>query len=251
MTGWLIVVVTGMCVAGVPRLGGGQDSVAIGPAVEIEGITFASDPSTVYVPTREAAEAAGWSIRWDAPAKRLYLSERAISPKSLTRFLDGSLLIAATAIAGLCGDDDWKSATAWTPLFCGPREIRIRAGVKRVEIDLTKQELRAWQGERLVLSTHVSTGRPGHSTPAGSYRAGPIKSRMHYSRLYNNAAMPWSVQVSGNVFIHGFSDVPDEPASHGCIRVPLTGGNPARWFYEWVEVGTSIDIVRSARSETP
>jgi len=31
-------------------------------------------------------------------------------------------------------------------------------------------------------------------------------------------------------------------ASHGCVRVRFTGGNPAHWFYQWVEIGTPIDV---------
>jgi lipoprotein-anchoring transpeptidase ErfK/SrfK len=54
--------------------------------------------------------------------------------------------------------------------------------------------------------------------------------------------MPWSVQVRGNIFIHGFTVVPDYPASHGCIRMPLTGSNPAKKFFHWVEPGTPIKI---------
>ena len=65
---------------------------------------------------------------------------------------------------------------------------------------------------------------------------------MHYSRLYDNAPMPFSVQFHGNYFIHGFSEVPAWPASHGCIRVPMDGENPAQKFYDWVEVGTPIKV---------
>ena len=54
--------------------------------------------------------------------------------------------------------------------------------------------------------------------------------------------MPWSVQVRGDVVIHGFPSVPPHAASHGCVRVPLTGANPAHWFYTWVETGTPIEI---------
>jgi lipoprotein-anchoring transpeptidase ErfK/SrfK len=54
--------------------------------------------------------------------------------------------------------------------------------------------------------------------------------------------MPWSVQVNGNYFIHGFTSVPDRPASHGCIRLPLTGDNPAKRFFDWVAPGTPIEI---------
>lgn len=112
---------------------------------------------------------------------------------------------------------------------------------KRVEIDKTTQTLRAYEGDALFLETRVSTGRRGHRTPSGDFRAGE-KHRMHYSRLYHNAPMPFSVQVSGNYFIHGYKEVPAYPASHGCIRVPLTGDNPAAIFYEWAETGMPIRI---------
>lgn len=112
---------------------------------------------------------------------------------------------------------------------------------KRVEIDKTLQVLRAYEGDRLVLQSRVSTGK-GNSTPSGSYHV-EGKQRMHYSRRYDNAPMPYSVQVSGHYFIHGFSYVPDRPVSHGCIRVPLTNGNSAKAFYDWVELGTPVEIM--------
>jgi len=112
---------------------------------------------------------------------------------------------------------------------------------KRVIVDKTAQELIAYEGDKIFLRTRVSTGRMGRRTPSGKFTAG-FKARIHYSRLYDNAPMPFSVQVNGNYFIHGFSSVPDRPASHGCIRVPLTGDNPARRFFEWVEPGTPIEI---------
>ena len=115
------------------------------------------------------------------------------------------------------------------------------AAAKRVEIDKTTQTLRAYEGDKLVLETRVSTGKWDKSTPNGQFTAGP-KEHMHYSKLFKNAPMPFSVQVNGDVFIHGFGSVPHSPASHGCIRVPLDKGNPARQFFDWVEPGTPIEI---------
>jgi len=112
-------------------------------------------------------------------------------------------------------------------------------GPQRVVIDKSRQVLRAYEGNRVVLETHVSTGRRGRETPNGRFRA-QSKSLMHYSRLYHNAPMPYSVQIAGNYFIHGFSSVPNYPASHGCIRVPI---DTAREFYNWVNYGTPVDIV--------
>lgn len=113
-------------------------------------------------------------------------------------------------------------------------------GAKRVEVNLTEQRLRAYEGKRLVLQTNISSGRGG-CTPTGSFKAG-YKNENHYSSLYHNAHMPWSVQVNGNIFIHGFAVVPDHPASHGCIRVPITGKNPAKRLFEWIDPGTPVKI---------
>jgi lipoprotein-anchoring transpeptidase ErfK/SrfK len=112
---------------------------------------------------------------------------------------------------------------------------------KRVEIDKTHQILQAFENGNLVFQSRVSTGRGDRWTPNGRFTAGG-KDLMHYSRLYHHAPMPYSVQVHGNVFIHGFTYVPAWPDSHGCIRLPVDGRNPAKIFYNWVETGTPIEI---------
>ncbi len=139
------------------------------------------------------------------------------------------------------------------------KKVAIQFANKRVEVDLASQRLRAYQGARLVLESSISTGREGKKTPSGEFKAGPVKLPMHRSRLYHNAPMPWSVQVHENIFIHGFRKVPRHPSSHGCIRLPLAGANPAKWFYDWIDIGTPIGIkghwpagpVRVERSAPP
>ena len=116
---------------------------------------------------------------------------------------------------------------------------RQESGPKRVVIDKSRQVLRAYEGNQVVLESRVSTGRRGRETPSGYYRA-RSKSLMHYSRLYHNAPMPYSVQLAGNYFIHGFSSVPNFPASHGCIRLPVDN---ARELYNWIDHGTPVAIV--------
>ena len=129
-------------------------------------------------------------------------------------------------------------------LFGGKADSSSSAGKKsgkRVEINLTEQMLRAYQGNRLVMKTNISSGRTGN-TPTGNFKAGPYKKERHYSSLYHNAPMPWSTQITGNFFIHGFSVVPNYPASKGCVRVPISGRNPAKKLYGWLDVGTPIRI---------
>jgi len=152
-----------------------------------------------------------------------------------------SLLVAATIL--LCAPSVKAQGLPFLSALFGGKANQEQSAdrSKRVEINLTEQKLRAYEGNRLVMKTRISSGRTGN-TPRGNFRAGPYKSKEHYSSLYHNAPMPWSVQVTGNIFIHGFSVVPNYPASKGCIRVPIDGRNPAKRFFNWVDVGTPIKV---------
>jgi lipoprotein-anchoring transpeptidase ErfK/SrfK len=66
----------------------------------------------------------------------------------------------------------------------------------------------------------VSTARRGKVTPVGSFRPQTLV-RMHYSTLYNNAPMPYSIFFHGNYAIHGTTELKrlGRPASAGCVRL--------------------------------
>lgn len=169
-------------------------------------------------------------------------------PLRILLVLGAALLLGSTSVRAqegplqkLFSGEKAAKASAGNPGKSRATKLSLFGGEKRVEIDLTAQRLRAYEGGLLVMQTRISSGR-NRATPTGRFTAGPYKSEKHYSSLYQNAPMPWSVQVHGHIFIHGFSSVPDYPASHGCIRVPITGNNPAKRFYNWVEVGTPIHI---------
>ncbi|HBJ82622.1 MAG TPA: hypothetical protein DDZ88_01850 [Verrucomicrobiales bacterium] len=216
-------------------------SAVIGGA--IEAITFAAEPGKMFLPLDEAADELDWPVRRDDMGKVFQLKDMLLPPGSLRALTDGTELVSTEQLA--------EAGAEVSPMDA---EYRVRVGgffrgftlvvsPQRVEVSLKNQQLRGWQGRRLVLQTRISSGRNGR-TPAGEFRAGPYRARMHRSSLYQNAPMPWSVQINGHVFIHGFTSVPNYPASHGCIRVPLTDGNPANFFYEWVLNGTPVSVTR-------
>lgn len=67
----------------------------------------------------------------------------------------------------------------------------------------------------------VSTGKPGHVTPAGVF---PIlqKKTFHRSNIYSNAPMPFMQRLTwSGIAIHA-GRLPGYPASHGCVRLPHT-----------------------------
>lgn len=209
----------------------------------LEAVTFQNEPGRLYLPVEEAARELRWKVERDEAGAVTTVNGTVVPPESLRRFTDGAELASTLDL------QQWGAVVVplegggATEVRRGSHRFTLAASVQRVEISLFKQRLFAWQGSRLVLQTRVSSGKRG-STPAGDFRAGPFRARMHYSSRYHHAPMPWSVQVNGHVFIHGFTSVPAYPASHGCIRVPLNEGNPARFFFEWVQTGTPVRIIR-------
>lgn len=87
-------------------------------------------------------------------------------------------------------------------------------------IDLSDQEMTVFLDGEALHRWPVSTARRGKVTPRGLFHVQSMK-RMHYSTLYNNAPMPWSLFFSGNYAIHGTDQVErlGRPASAGCIRL--------------------------------
>jgi hypothetical protein len=194
----------------------------------------------LFVPVEEIALALRWEMQFDQ--ERISLNGHLLDAAQLRKLTNGTLLVPLDELQRAGATITWSDDGMQALVASDHTKIAISFANKRVEVDLANQRLRAYQGARLVLDSAISSGREGKKTPSGEFTAGPVKSRMHRSRLYHNAPMPWSVQVHENIFIHGFRKVPRRPASHGCIRLPLTGANPAKWFYNWIDLGTPISI---------
>ena len=79
----------------------------------------------------------------------------------------------------------------------------------------------------------ISTGRKGFNTPSGQYKPYLLK-RLHYSKKYDNAPMPWSIFFHEGYAIHATGEVErlGSPASHGCVRLELRN---ARWLYRLID----------------
>ena len=107
-------------------------------------------------------------------------------------------------------------------------EALASTGVKAV-IDLTRQKMNVYVDGEHEYTWKVSTGRKGYITPTGHFRP-YFLNRMHYSRKYDNAPMPYSVFFHGGYAVHGTNSISrlGRPASHGCIR--LHPSNARRLF---------------------
>jgi lipoprotein-anchoring transpeptidase ErfK/SrfK len=86
----------------------------------------------------------------------------------------------------------------------------------------------------------VSTARRGYRTPIGNFQVQAMR-RVHYSSLYNNAPMPWSIFLHGHYAIHGTTEIQNlgRPASAGCIRLHP---DHARTLFELVRARGSASL---------
>ena len=106
----------------------------------------------------------------------------------------------------------------------------------RVEISLAQQVLFLYENGSLLKILSVSTGTAATPTPTGTFRINRSQAGWRTSylgRLYNPH------YFLGGYAIHGSTSVPSEPASHGCVRLPM---NSAEWFPERVAHGTQVFI---------
>lgn len=209
-----------------------------GPAT-LDGVTFAKNPTKTLVPLREVANAMG--IPFGASKGKVVLGGKALDKKG-PELADGTRLIPLQSLGRYGVSVVWDAAHHRSKLYKAGKVVYVRRGQKRIVIDKSSQTIRALQGTRTVLRSKVSTGVAAKETPNGIFRVQPYRARLHKSSIYDDARMPYAVQIVGNIFVHGWGRVRGVPASHGCIRLPVSGPNPALFFYRWADVGTPVSI---------
>jgi hypothetical protein len=86
-------------------------------------------------------------------------------------------------------------------------------------ISIKSQRVSLYGNGKLIETSIISTGTPGHDTPQGVFSV-IEKDRHHHSNIYSGAPMPYMQRItwSGVALHEGF--VTGRPASHGCIRLP-------------------------------
>nr|WP_306308825.1 L,D-transpeptidase family protein [Flavimaribacter sediminis] len=115
-------------------------------------------------------------------------------------------------------------------------------------VSLDKQTIRVFSGDKLVKTSNVSSGKDGHRTPTGVFSI-LEKRRHHKSNIYSQAPMPYMQRLTwSGVALHESDSVPDQPASHGCVRLP---GKFARQLFGYTDIGAHVVIVGEEKSPFP
>jgi hypothetical protein len=121
---------------------------------------------------------------------------------------------------------------------------------KRIEVNLTKQELKAYEYDRVVLHTLIATGIPGiggsspipTATPTGQFNIQVKMPSKHMGdghvtdeiEAYELPGVPWvsfftdtGVAFHGTYWHYNFG----RRMSHGCVNMTM---EDAQWLYRWV-----------------
>jgi len=109
-------------------------------------------------------------------------------------------------------------------------------------IDLSRQRLIAWEGNKPVYAVIVSTGKADTPTRTGVFK---IYTKYETARMtgpdYDVPDVPYTMYYDGGMAIHGayWHNLFGTPVTHGCTNVAV---NHAKWLFDWASVGTPVIV---------
>jgi hypothetical protein len=161
----------------------------------------------------------------------------------LPRFARVALLEGQAAARALPGYHLTRSGqmVADAKLRIPPRAVRpavVPKNARLIHVHLATQTLVAYEGERPVYATLVSSGKEGFETPLGIYRihgkhvSATMDGLAGEEDEYSIEDVPWTLYFQGSFALHAafWHDKFGNTRSHGCINLAPAD---ARWLFEW------------------
>lgn len=109
-------------------------------------------------------------------------------------------------------------------------------------VDLSDQELIAYEADTPILRTKVSTGRPRTPTVVGTFRIYlKLRSQTMTGPGYRLPNVPYVMYFYQGYALHGtyWHNNFGRPMSHGCVNLPTP---IAEQLYQWADVGTPVVV---------
>ncbi len=132
-----------------------------------------------------------------------------------------------------------RSKPAWYPDEAAKDPVQII-------VSLPDQKATIYQGEKALVTSRVSSGKKGYSTPTGVFSI-LSKNRWHRSNIYSGAPMPFMQRLTwSGIALHASNSVPNHAASHGCLRLP---NSFAPQLFRFTQTG--IHVIISNKKLTP
>ncbi len=141
----------------------------------------------------------------------------------------------------MVGPEQWLPQAHVARVDVNPRPEGVGPEDKWIEVDTFEQTLAAYEGDRMVFATLVSTGRPSTWTPDGltriwgKYSTTPMTNQdvgPENAGWYYLEDVQWTQYFNGAYALHAayWHDSFGFTRSHGCVNLALLD---ARWLYNW------------------
>lgn len=145
----------------------------------------------------------------------------------------------------MVGPNQWVKQIYMTVIKPIARPETISAE-RWVAIDLFEQSLVAYEGERPVFASLISTGLPGTETNEGTFEVWARLARDAMSgatgapNAYALQSVPWVLYFDNSISLHGtyWHDLFGYRRSRGCVNLSISD---ARWVFEWMAATPSAD----------
>lgn len=202
----------------------------------------ASDAQKAFRTRNETIQVVNWQAGQGSTGAKITLLQRGLLKLGfatpVTGYFDSLTANAVNVFRktnGL-GRDGYATTSVYAMVMRGRGAFKLRypdSGThgKHVEFDWSRQVLVLADHGKPYRAYHVSSGKPSTPTVFGSFR--------FYSQTpgTNSHGMVYSSYFIGGYAVHGYADVPNYAASHGCLRVPIPN---AVSIYNWIDLGDPI-----------
>ncbi|RPJ28227.1 MAG: hypothetical protein EHM33_05195 [Chloroflexi bacterium] len=140
--------------------------------------------------------------------------------------------------------DDTPTSEYVAPTSSAPKEQIASSGngTRWIDVDLTNQQVYAYEGDVVVNSFIVSTGTWMTPTVTGKYKIYvKIRSGSMHGPGYYLPDVPYIMYFHKGYGLHGtyWHNNFGTPMSHGCVNLRT---DEAGWLFEWASVGTVVNV---------
>ena len=119
---------------------------------------------------------------------------------------------------------------------------------KWIAVDLFEQVLSAYEGDRMVFATLISSGLTQWQTNIGSFKVWrkmattPMSGAMGQPDFYSLPAVPYVMYFDNDISLHGtyWHDGFGFKHSHGCVNMTISD---ARWLYNWSGDAEGVPVI--------
>ncbi len=206
-----------------------KDLLFIRPS-SLQGITLTATPDKPF----------GWLVYAVKPSAQA--GEGPISgTKTLNRYTPITVY-EQTKLGDLAwyriGDGQWVDQKKVGLVFPTTRPEGVGPTDKWIDVNKFEQTLAAYEGDRLVYASLISSGLPQWDTDSGLFR---IYMKIRQAKMsgqdgkpdyYFLEDVPWTMYFNKDMALHGayWHDKFGFKHSHGCVNLPLA---TAQWLWNW------------------